>query len=220
MSVLIIGISGVTCGGKTTATSELLKLFSNSKVFYQDNYFFDQNDPRHVWCEEVNHINYDILTSMDMEKMYKDIVEAIENRKVSNRSNRKRAINNRNDSNVNDTDINICQNISELLKKHNVQLFFVDGFLLFNYKPFLSLISMKYFFTLAKDECKKRRDKRVYDPPDIPGYFENCVWPEYIRHLEEIKNYVGDITYLESETQETINIILHDIYEYLKINYI
>jgi nicotinamide/nicotinate riboside kinase len=69
--ILIIGISGVTCGGKTTLAYKLNKMFPTSKLISQDDYFLDVDDPRHTWITELNHINFDILSSLDMEKMEK-----------------------------------------------------------------------------------------------------------------------------------------------------
>ncbi|KAJ8969151.1 hypothetical protein NQ314_001892 [Rhamnusium bicolor] len=76
-NLIIIGISGVTCGGKTTTATQLNNIFPNSKIFSQDDYFLDVEDPRHVWIPELNHINFDILTSLDMEKMHDDILKFI-----------------------------------------------------------------------------------------------------------------------------------------------
>jgi len=67
----------VTCGGKTTLTKLLRRTFPWAKVIYQDNYFYDDDDERHVRLKDVdNHVNYEVLGSLDMGKMCSD-VEAI-----------------------------------------------------------------------------------------------------------------------------------------------
>lgn len=75
---LIIGISGVTCGGKTTLADSLLEHFKSAvgreiktgvelrrvEIIKQDNYFLPVEDSRHVLVESLNHFNWEILSSM------------------------------------------------------------------------------------------------------------------------------------------------------------
>uniref|UniRef100_A0A0K0D993 Molybdopterin synthase n=1 Tax=Angiostrongylus cantonensis TaxID=6313 RepID=A0A0K0D993_ANGCA len=42
-----------------------------------------------------------------------------------------------------------------------------------------------FFHTLNESTCRRRRSKRTYDPPDVPGYFEEVVWPAYQQHLQK-----------------------------------
>lgn len=62
----------------------------------------------------------------------------------------------------------------------------LDGFLLFKCKLISDLCDRKYFLTLNKEECRKRREERICDIPDGPGYFEKAVWPEYLKYMDEI----------------------------------
>lgn len=69
-----LGVSGVTCGGKTTLTKLLQRSFPWCRIIHQDNYFYDDDHSSHVRVPDVqNHVNYEILGSMDMPKMYQDI---------------------------------------------------------------------------------------------------------------------------------------------------
>lgn len=204
---LVVGISGATCSGKTTLALKLKKLFPKSKIFHQDDYFLEVDDPRHVWCTDVNHINYDIVTSLDMEKLLNDIESIVNSRQLCKKSVWK--------SEISQNDL--CFKINKIIEENDIELVFIDGFLLYSYKPLLPLITLKYFSLLNKKECVERREKRVYDPPDIPGYFEKCVWPEYLKHLEEIKENVTDITYFSSECKSVIDIVLNDVYNCLQI---
>ncbi|XP_045482993.1 nicotinamide riboside kinase 1 [Harmonia axyridis] len=214
-TALVIAISGATCSGKTTSALELKKLFPKSKVFHQDDYFLDVDDPRHVWCKDVEHINYDILTSLDMERMFADIVSLVERRQLcKKRKPQENQLISEGDLSQSD----LCAVINKRIEEDDIQLVFIDGFLLYSFKPLLPLITLKYFFLLSKEECVERREKRVYDPPDIPGYFDKCVWPEYLKHLEDIKTNVSDISYFGSGTKNVVNIILHDIYSCLQVD--
>lgn len=70
---IIVGVSGVTYGGKTTLAKLLHEKFANSAIFSQDNYFFPGNDIRHTIIPELNHVNWEIMSSLDMEKMRSDV---------------------------------------------------------------------------------------------------------------------------------------------------
>lgn len=50
--------------------------------------------------------------------------------------------------------------------------------------------------TLDEETCRVRRSLRNFDPPDCPGYFENCIWPEYQKHYKKhIENRSGIYTF-------------------------
>ena len=70
---VVVGISGVTCGGKTTLAESLRKTFNNTVVISQDDYFLPENDPRHVFIPQLNYSNWDILSALDMDKMRRDV---------------------------------------------------------------------------------------------------------------------------------------------------
>ena len=58
------------------------------------------------------------------------------------------------------------------------------------------------FQALNRETCHERRQRRTYDPPDPPGYFERVVWPYYLQNLAEIKrkaHHEEEITYLAGE---------------------
>lgn len=115
--------------------------------------------------------------------------------------------------------INWCalmQQVNQILSSKpssNGNLFIIEGHLIFNYEPLEKLFHKKYFLTLDHDECFRRRCTRVYEPPDIPGYFEKCVWPMYLSNLEKIKNKSSDVIYLDG-TDKVENIcekVLYDL---------
>ena len=92
--------------------------------------------------------------------------------------------------------------INYLKKKYVV----TEGFLLFK-KPLFYKFNKSIFIWVSKEESKKRR---METKPVTEEYFENLVWPNYLRnnyHLAEMKrnkekNLGGDILVLDS-TKET-----------------
>lgn len=209
--VLVLGICGATCSGKTTTAQELHKLLPNSRVFGQDEYYFDVEDPRHTWIPELNHINFDIVSSLDMARMLDEIKQNIEQELTLIKAPEKITI----------WDRIVCfsnlmhQNIVKI-KESGCHVVIIEGFCILNYKPLADICDLKYYFTLDYEECFKRRLKRVYEPPDCPGYFEKCAWPEHLQHVAEVKKTVGDVTYFNENTTNHVEIILNDLAKALK----
>ncbi|KAL0116133.1 hypothetical protein PUN28_011180 [Cardiocondyla obscurior] len=150
----VVGISGATCSGKSTLADMLHKKFPTSIMLRQDDYFLPSDDSRHIKIQELNHMNWDLITSLDMQKMYSDITKILQS-PGKNTANSK-------------------------------LLLILDGFLLFKDKTITDLCDSKYFLTLTKEQCWERRKNRLYDPPDVPGYFDKVAWPEFIKYKNEI----------------------------------
>lgn len=150
----VVGISGATCSGKSTLADEIHGNFPKSIVLRQDDYFLPVHDPCHIKIQELNHINWELITSLDMQKMYSDITKILQS------------------PGKNATD--------------SKMLLILDGFLLFKHKAITDLCDCKYFLTLTKEQCWERRKNRIYEPPDVPGYFDKIVWPEFIKYKNEI----------------------------------
>lgn len=70
---VVVGISGVTCGGKTTFATALRDLFPDASIVHQDKYFLQPDDARHTRIPNLNHLNWEIPSALDMDKMRSDI---------------------------------------------------------------------------------------------------------------------------------------------------
>lgn len=206
--VLIIGISGVTSGGKTTLANKLKEILSKSIVFSQDDYFRDINDPMHVWIPELNHINFDILSSLDMEKMYGDILKFIKAKNLSPISNEQVALQKK-------VTLNHTVELLNKINSWDIHILIIEGFSIFNFKKWLYLFNLMYYVTLNKEECYKRRIKRVYDPPDCLGYFEQYVWPEYIKQKKEVKDTVPNVKFVDNMDKDYFKVIVNDTFHVL-----
>lgn len=151
---IIIGITGITCGGKTTLANKIREKYQgNCTVLCQDQYFLAYDDPRQVNVVGLDHINKDIMGCMDMEKMYKDVIDIISENKSIN----------------------------------SLNILVVEGFCILNFKPIAELCTLRYHITLTRQQCFARRSIRVYQFPDLPEYFDLCVWPEYLKYADELK---------------------------------
>lgn len=189
MSWLIIGISGVTCGGKTTLSRSIYHYLSDPnnahclsdevtigtvKIMNQDDYFYPDDYPQHEWIEQLTHVNYDVIGALNMTKMCNDLNTELGKRFVFYSKNK---------------------------GVTTVNIMIIDGFLIFNHGVVNRLCQLKFHIHLPYEKCYERRMQRLYDPPDCLGYFEICVWPMYEQHFDEIRKK-DDIMLLNGETSK------------------
>lgn len=78
-SALVVGLGGVTNGGKTTMCNSLERLFSSDKYnlrvisMHLDLYFRSPDDPNHVHLPEFDHHDWDSLHALDINRFLCDI---------------------------------------------------------------------------------------------------------------------------------------------------
>jgi nicotinamide/nicotinate riboside kinase len=210
---LVVGVSGVTCGGKSTLAKSLTDYFSKSRskiikdnikiknvcLLKQDDYFLPVNSAHHTHVAKLNHINWDIITSMDMEKMSTDILNLLGEKFLLYNTNTECG-----SSKIDEYD-NLffdhhINNFKLTQKKYqrlntvpciNLNILILDGFLIFNNQFTRDLCNLKFHLHVPYERCRKRRAERIYDPPDVLGYFEMIVWPMYEKNFREFKDHEG-----------------------------
>ena len=76
---LLVGLGGVTNGGKTTMCRSLERLFSSPEKdlrvlsMHLDHYFRSPDDPHHVHLDEFNHHDWDSLNALDTDRFVSDL---------------------------------------------------------------------------------------------------------------------------------------------------
>ncbi|XP_067121384.1 nicotinamide riboside kinase 1 [Centruroides vittatus] len=73
----LVGIAGVTCGGKTTLAEMLKKTIKNCIVIKQDEYFYDENSDHHVIIPELQHANWECLSSINWKELEARVKELL-----------------------------------------------------------------------------------------------------------------------------------------------
>lgn len=200
---LIIGISGITCGGKTSLALSLRDFFINRRgarlwnskyvisdvqLISQDDYFLPVDDLRHKWVEKLNAINFEVLTSLNMKQMLSDITWTMKGRYLAMDNNSTTTTPTPTTASTTPPDY-----LSEMTTFQNAQsttklnILIIEGFLIFNQPELLQICQLKFHFHLPYEKCFARRELRTYDPPDVTGYFEMCVWPFYEKNFAEFR---------------------------------
>ncbi|XP_058300931.1 nicotinamide riboside kinase 1 isoform X3 [Hylobates moloch] len=182
MKTFIIGISGVTNGGKTTLAKNLQKHLPNCSVISQDDFFKPESE---IETDKNGFLQYDVdlrfrhvgqtglelLTSGDLPTSASQstgitVLEALNMEKMVAAiscwmESARRSV------------VSTNQESAE-----EIPILIIEGFLLFNYNT------------------------RVYEPPDSPGYFDGHVWPMYLKHRQEMQDITWEVVYLDGTKSE------------------
>ncbi|XP_041793439.1 nicotinamide riboside kinase 1 [Chelmon rostratus] len=176
MKTLVVGVGGMTNGGKSTLSQSLRQQIPNSCIIAQDSYF---KDDAVVPEDSSGFKQYDMLDALHMDTMMSDVESW---RRDPESFLKRRGLN------PERTALSVDEEVFVLI---------VEGFLIFNYRPLNELFDKRYFMEIPYDVCKRRRSSRVYTPPDPPGYFDGHVWPMYLKNRQEMESMVSGIVFLD-----------------------
>lgn len=195
MKLIVIGISGITGGGKTTLATRLHEYLNNPQnadvfngfrinqavLMHQDKYFYTRDSLQHKWIPEINFINREILSAMDMDKFANDVNETVHKLKGDNVSN---AENPKND------------NSSQII----INILIIEGFLIYNDPRICQFCQLKFHIYLSYDFGLQRRMIRTFKHvnPKPEWYYEHYIWPMYNKYLNEVPNK-SELIFLNGE---------------------
>lgn len=218
MKLIVIGISGITGGGKTTLATALHQYLSdrnNANAFdgirinqvaliHQDKYFWIRSSPNHTWIKEINFINREILSAMDMDKFANDVSETVRQLTDDTPETNKQPCSPKIDTNCSWISVNIC---------------IIEGFLIYNDERINRFCGLRFHLYLSSDVGFQRRLLRTFkhQNPQPKWYWDNYAWPLYRKYLDEVPNKSELILINgEDDVDSIFNEALETITKYLK----
>ncbi|XP_068616960.1 nicotinamide riboside kinase 1 isoform X2 [Brachionichthys hirsutus] len=192
MKTLIVGVGGVTNGGKSTLSGHLHQQIPNSCIIEQDYYFKDESM---VPADSNGFLQYDMLEALHMDVMMSDVDSW---RRDPESFLRQRSL-----------------NAASSLQDKEVFVLIVDGFLIFNHRALNDLFDKRYFLEIPYEVCKTRRSSRSYTPLDPPGYFDGHVWPMYLKNRQAMESVASGIVFLDGlkPKEELLAAVYKDVYQ-------
>ncbi|VDN19225.1 unnamed protein product [Gongylonema pulchrum] len=84
----------------------------------------------------------------------------------------------------------------------------IEGNMILQIESLQKLIHRAVFVTLRRGICEERRATRNYNPPDLPGYVDEVVWPAYKSHLacaQKLARRSALIAFTDGNVQNFLN---------------
>ncbi|MPC15159.1 Nicotinamide riboside kinase 2 [Portunus trituberculatus] len=184
---VVVGLSGVTRGGKTSLALNLLSCLPTTTAYLsQDEYILPNSHPAHSAAPEpLSGINKETLASIDMSRMMKDLRRVLAAEPSS--------LTLSDPENLMDRSQVVGCALQEprppLKGRQRTSrlpaVLVLDGFRLFEHTDVLSLCHLRYFLTLTREQCVARgkQSPRTSSFINSPQYFDLCVWPKYEEYL-------------------------------------
>jgi nicotinamide/nicotinate riboside kinase len=206
--MLVVGLSGASCSGKTTIGNILQRIFKNSSVFNQDLYYWPDGSEHHIKDPESGFVNWELISAFNMNSLVSDLTAATSSRKCVNTT---------------EGDLSLTEHRNQIPDSkpwtrerlfqdpgsmhptvdpalyQGLRLVLVEGITVLNDPRIAALCDHRIFIELDHDTCWDRRRHRTYDPEDQIGYFESIMWPGYVNNLDELKSAELPIFYLDGK---------------------
>jgi nicotinamide/nicotinate riboside kinase len=163
MAVLVVGICGATCSGKTSLAQHLQKEFPHTVLINQDRFYLDE--ALLPQCSNGTY-NWDVPESLNQSALLHMVQEAC---------NQPRALCQQCPAQKRDT------KSSGEMQTHIVV---IEGTMILAIDKLSSYLDTSFFLALDEATCRQRRgfccrERKYAGAPDPPGYFDQFVWPSY-----------------------------------------
>ncbi|KAK9316171.1 P-loop containing nucleoside triphosphate hydrolase protein [Lipomyces starkeyi] len=198
--IFLIGVSGPSSSGKSTLARLIRYVLPKSFILHEDDFYKPETE-----IPVVNGIeDWDCPEAIDFIALRAAIDYIKNNRKLPDNVHYKEDQNNLGTPPVSNEEADEIkkQVLGENSVTENTEFCIVDGFLLFNDDVITKQLDIKFLLRAPYESLKKRREARSGYATiegfwvDPPGYFENIVWPGYVKahkHLFEGEDLEGPL---------------------------
>ncbi|XP_066889185.1 nicotinamide riboside kinase 2 isoform X1 [Kogia breviceps] len=237
----IVGIGGMTNGGKTTLTNSLLKSLPNCCVIHQDDFFKvaalaggggrqpregdsgEQTPPGAPWANPSREIEGPAVSVTEHLLRAWHVLTAhpfptgqmgkLRFPEVLESLDMEAMLSTVQAWMSSPRKFARAHGVHVQLDASDTHILILEGFLLYSYKPLVDLYSRRYFLTVPYEECKWRRSTRRYMVPDPPGLFDGHVWPMYQKYKREMEANGVEVVYLDGmkSREELFHQVLEDV---------
>ncbi|CAK9780150.1 P-loop containing nucleoside triphosphate hydrolase protein [Cutaneotrichosporon oleaginosum] len=191
--VILVGIGGASCSGKTLLAKHLVRLLPSALLLHQDDFCPPEKDiPVHP--EHGVQDWDDPPTCMDWPRLRDALRQVKTTGHIDHASN---------DHLNQHTEVNVDPTVAERWRKRFAQApavrwVLVDGFVLYWDQVVADTLDVKLMLRVPKETLRTRRDQRSYALQhtddvaagtvweDPPGYFDNIVYPAYVKAHAEV----------------------------------
>jgi len=179
---LIVGITGVSCGGKTTMAKAFLKwLGTYGQTICQDDYYYPAET---LPINPItNFLEFDEPESVNMENIVRDIKKWKAEKEAE--EEKMRSEEGRSDDEV------------------PPSVMVVEGTMIFTCPEILELCDLRYMIHVDFATAKYRRSLRNYPIPDPPEIVAKNIWPKYIKHRKLSRNIAAQKGYVFKQINGT-----------------
>ncbi|KAF9925453.1 ribosylnicotinamide kinase [Linnemannia zychae] len=197
--VITIGLSGPSSGGKTTVSRYLRKILPNTTIIHQDDFY--RPEAQLPLDPETNLANWDCPEAIDFSSLINTLKHVKEQGKFPE------GFDSLEDKNpVGSKELSLPIPDGALAEMRNVilrevesldsqdatetKIVILDGFILYVDEELRKMIDVKFYLTAPYETLKERRESRKGYATlegywvDPPGYFDNVVWPNYLKFNE------------------------------------
>jgi uridine kinase len=171
---IVVGVSGVSCGGKTTVASGLNnwlnKSEQNATLIMQDDFYKPASE---LPINSItNFPEFDEPESVRMDLIKDKILEWL------------------------DEPVELDQ--------EDAQILIVEGTMIFTDPDICDLCDLRYLVHVDFEVAKYRRSLRNYKIPDPPEIVARNIWPKYIKHREIFRQLKNKYSFMCKQINGTV----------------
>lgn len=192
---IVVGISGITCSGKTTLALKIQDMKYNCIILHQEKYNHPRCHPKHQLANECKEVIMEIESAVNLRQLYLDTIKILKGENVPNSV-----------TSINDS-LDQCY------------ILVLDGSFVLNYAPLRDICDLRYHLTLNFNVCESRRKNILHKRVECDFCLKEFIWPKYLQITNSLKN-IHSVQIVSGEDIHLFDNIKTDIENTILVNWI